>query len=221
MNPERKPQRVIRQPEPPNLETRHKEEEQVRAIEQRIDQWARRFFEILERESDAQGMHTPEWYEETVDELIDTFSTELIQARRDVFYVVSRAFRVFGKLNDAWDTQHADQSHTLCFRENTDQLYDIIMRATRFRGNRERILDAQPVFYREDEGALQDIQMTDEVIQQMPQRFFEHPTKFIERLALIERDASWLPTDIESVAGYPYDPTKIKKYKKLVFNEST
>ena len=81
----------------------------------------------------------------------------------------------------------------------------------------EKLSYSKPIFYREDGDALHDLQISEDARKKLPPKFFQNPTKFIEALNLVERGGEEFGHDIDDLAAAPYDFTRVKRYKKLVF----
>ncbi len=201
---------------------RQEEETRIKNIEQRIDDWAKQFFVIikdyfLENEDVRYAKPSLEDLDQNkVDQLLQKFPRELVKTKQDLKYVLSRVLKSFGKANIDFEGQENGKS--LCYQKNIDTIYFLVAKIS---GYSEKVIEdisyLRPVFFREDKDALQDIQIKEEVRKTLPPKFFQNPTKFIEALDLIERGDTEFGHNIDDLAAAPYDFTRVKIYKKLVF----
>ena len=198
---------------------RLEEESRIREIEQQIDGWARQFFAILKDNFSATQETKPDLEnldQNKIDQLLQSFPKELVKTKHDLMYFLSRALKSFAKANT--DFKNAEGGTSLCYRENKNTLYSLVAKALgRKEEDIEKFIYSKPIFYREDSDALQVLQIAEDTRKKLPPSFFQNPTKFVERLNLVERGEKEFARDIDDLAGAPYDFTRVKRYKKLVF----
>ena len=75
-----------------------------------------------------------------------------------------------------------------------------------------------PILYRTDKDAYCEINIDSEECKKLPSEFFKNPTLFIEEeVFIIEREQGMLPHSMGDLLRLPYDFTRVKKYKDIVF----
>ncbi|MFH1849723.1 MAG: hypothetical protein ABH879_06055 [archaeon] len=189
-----------------------KEELELRQIETHLSQFARKFYDALVRRYNTAGDY-PEAADELdcTDELVSMFPPG--RSDQEIRYLLSKTGLKWGRINDQ------DQDNPEFATVETDHVLDeIVAEATERRP--DQICDLRqtgPIFYRADVDMYGSIDIPADVQARLHARFFENPTRFIESCRLIGRGTEEFGSTIADIWGIPYDFTRVRTYKNLVF----
>ncbi len=193
------------------------EEKRISRIEGRIYNWASLLFEMWKDHYLLTGEYIPEiddYNHNRLDRAVKYLPKDLISNKKDLKYFMSKAFLKLGKLDNEF---REELGVGFSYIENQYTVCNVIAKAIGYKKDLSKLAYLKPVLYREDESSYKEINIDDRLRDQLPARFFDNPTKFIEKLNVVDRDISGFGCSIGDFIGVPYDFTKIKKYKKLVF----
>jgi len=196
-------------------ELKQEEEARIRALEAPLYDFARLFYAGLvdyfndndEVADSVEKLRDP-------DTLVDILKSSPITERRELRRNLSKMGIKWGRINDGDKVVEEE----FAIDESYHVLDGLVSKAYGFSPSAvAQVRLTKPIFYREDDGEFTHIDLSETALTKLPPRFFENPTKFIERCKNIDRDGSSRDYDIEDIFGMPYDFTKIKSYKNLVF----
>ncbi len=202
-----------------------REEDRIREINRRINEYANLCFSHLkdyhklENIYDKEDPHVQKLLK-TIDDLASVFPFDLIEDIDDIKYIVSQCLVFFGTHRDGRTDPNDIKVNfneviigvifDICRNKDVDES-DVIQDFLDFLDER------YPVFFRQDTKRLRYIRIYESSQLQLPSEFFKNPTQFIEGLEFIERNIQEFAHNAGSLLDSPYDFTRVRKYRGLVF----
>lgn len=191
------------------------EEEKIRCIDQHFEEWTGQFLDLFIEHSD--GFHLPGFFDldrERKEELHKAFPQDLIRTFADLEYFLSKALLFLGKnIGDKYDCGAMLETFFRFIDWNLCRNPSIHVWSQHLL----ELFNGKPVFYRTGKQAFREIQLDEGARLELPESFFEDPTRFIEGLDLIERDKSEFGSSKADLLSSPYDYTRVKRFGNLVF----
>jgi hypothetical protein len=199
-----------------------REEARIRKADRPIYEWGEKVYQLF-KDFDDIYRASPPWLwrlaePKALTNVQKRFPRKTVQTPDDIRYVLSQLLYYWGSKGEQSQAQY---SRSIVSPGMVSMALEIMAGALKTDPGKLRKLAAKsrPVLARHDEGAVRSIQISNQTRTRLPQRFFDSPSAFIERLPTLDVkvNAKHPGYSMESLSAYPFDWTAERRYRETVF----